>query len=408
MVMSLKLTTTLVFVLLVVVLDTAGFGLIFPVLPELLKNLVHADTSTAARYGGWLSFAYAAMQFVFAPLLGNLSDRYGRRPVLLVSLLGFSVDCLFLAFSGHILWIFIGRILAGISGASYSVAAATVADISTEENRTRNFGLINAAFGLGFIVGPAIGGVLAQFGTSFPFVVAAILSFLNFSLGLLFFKESLKTQHRRRFSWQQANPLAAMKSINKVVLLRMLMLSIVFVTLANHSMETVWAYFTIEKFHWNQQRIGYSLAFIGGLSVLVQAWLLGLLSKRVKDHQLAIIGLCLTISGFILLAFAQSQWLLFVALFIFILGSLQGTALQSIAAASVPENEQGALQGILGAIMGLTTMVGPLIFSFVFSYTTAQKTGFYFPGAAFVLAAILTVGSLLLLFFSFGKRKKQI
>ena len=191
--------STLIFIIVVVVIDTAGFGLIFPVLPQLLTNLLHSDISTAAKYGGWLSFAYAAMQFVFAPILGNLSDQYGRRPVLLSSLFGFSIDCVFLAFAPNILWLFVGRTIAGITGASYSVASACIADISTEKNRTKNFGIVNAAFGLGFIIGPVIGGTLGRFGTHTPFIVAAILSFINFTFGYFFFPESLNTDTRRTF-----------------------------------------------------------------------------------------------------------------------------------------------------------------------------------------------------------------
>ena len=214
--------STLIFVLIVVVIDTAGFGLIFPVLPQLLINLLHSDISTAAKYGGWLSFAYAIMQFVFAPVLGNLSDQYGRRPVLLSSLFGFSIDCIFLAFAPSILWLFVGRTIAGITGASYSVASACVADISTDDNRTKNFGLINAGFGLGFIIGPIIGGTLGQFGTHTPFIVAAILSFINFIFGYYFFPESLKANNRRKFDRKRANPFGSLKHLQKFPLIKTL------------------------------------------------------------------------------------------------------------------------------------------------------------------------------------------
>jgi len=286
--------STLIFIIVVVVIDTAGFGLIFPVLPQLLTNLLHSDISTAAKYGGWLSFAYAAMQFVFAPILGNLSDQYGRRPVLLSSLFGFSIDCVFLAFAPNILWLFVGRTIAGITGASYSVASACVADISTDENRTKNFGIVNAAFGLGFIIGPVIGGTLGQFGTHTPFIVAAILSFINFTFGYFFFPESLDIDTRRTFEWKRANPFGSLKYLSEFPLINTLVLSMIFVSIANHSMESVWAYFTIEKFKWNTSLIGYSLAVIGLLSIVVQLWLVGILVKKLGDRRMALLGLILT------------------------------------------------------------------------------------------------------------------
>jgi DHA1 family tetracycline resistance protein-like MFS transporter len=191
--------STIVFIIVVVMIDTVGFGLIFPVLPQLITQLLHADISTAAKYGGWLAFAYAVMQFIFAPVLGNLSDQYGRRPVILSSLLGFGLDCALLAFAPNIAWLFIGRTIAGITGASYSAASACIADISTDENRTRNFGLVNAAFGLGFIIGPVIGGTLGQLGIRMPFTMAAVLSLVNFIFGYFFFPESLSVANRRKF-----------------------------------------------------------------------------------------------------------------------------------------------------------------------------------------------------------------
>nr|WP_295872334.1 TCR/Tet family MFS transporter [uncultured Chitinophaga sp.] len=393
----------MLFIVLVVVIDTAGFGLIFPVLPQLLRDLLHADISTAARYGGWLAFAYAAMQFIFAPVLGGLSDRYGRRPVLLTSLLGFSVDCLFLAFAPNVTWLFAGRAIAGITGASYAVASACVADISTDENRTRHYGLINAAFGLGFIIGPVIGGTLGRWGTHTPFMVAAALSFFNFLLGYYFFPESLPITHRRAFDWKRANPLGALQHLVRFPLVKSLIFSMMLVSFATHSMESVWAFFTIEKFKWSNLLVGYSLAFVGVLSIISQTWLVGVLTKRLSDRQMAVIGLLCMITGFLLFAFAGWQWVLLPALVIYIAGSIQGTAMQSIVAGAMPDNEQGELQGGLGSLMGLTTLLAPPLLTSSFAWATARTSPVYFPGMPYLIAGILTFFSLLLLLRGFRK-----
>lgn len=393
----------LLFIVLVVVIDTAGFGLIFPVLPQLLRDLLHADISTAARYGGWLAFAYAAMQFVFAPVLGGLSDRYGRRPVLLSSLLGFSIDCLFLAFAPNVAWLFVGRAIAGITGASYAVASACVADISTDETRTRYYGLVNAAFGLGFIIGPVLGGTLSRWGTHTPFIAAAALSFFNFLLGYSFFPESLPVANRRAFEWKRANPLGALRHLLRFPLVKSLILSMLLVSFATHSMESVWAFFTIEKFRWDNQLVGYSLAFVGVLSILSQTWLVSVLTTRLSDRQMAITGLLCMSTGHLLFAFAGWQWVLLPALVIYIAGGIQGTAMQSILAGAMPDNEQGELQGGLGSLMGLTTLLAPPVLTGSFAWATARTSPVYFPGMPYLIAAVLTLGSLILLLKGFRK-----
>ncbi|NSL86296.1 TCR/Tet family MFS transporter [Chitinophaga sp. Mgbs1] len=397
-------TASLIFIVVIVTIDTAGFGLFFPVLPQLISRLIHADISTAARYGGWLAFAYAVMQFAFAALLGNLSDRYGRRPVLLCSLLGFSLDCLFMAFTNDIFWLFVGRAVAGITGASFAVASASIADISTEANRTTYFGYINAAFGLGFIIGPVIGGTLGQFGVRVPFIAASVLSFANLVFGWLFFPESLRPENRRSFEWKRANPLGALRHLRKFPLVKSLIVAVIFISIASHSMESIWAFYTIEKFRWSDQLIGYSLAFIGVLSVIVQMWLVGLLTKYISDRQMAVTGLLCMAAGFMTFAFAGRQWLLFPALLVYITGSIQGTALQSIMSSAMPDNEQGELQGSLGSLMGLTTLIAPPLMTSSFSWFTGSHAPVYFPGISFLVAGILTVVSLLLMMKSFSRK----
>jgi DHA1 family tetracycline resistance protein-like MFS transporter len=302
--------------------------------------------------------------------------------------------------------LFAGRAIAGITGASYAVASACVADISTDENRTRYYGLINAAFGLGFIIGPVIGGTLGRWGTHTPFIAAAALSFLNFLLGYFFFPESLPPAHRRAFEWKRANPLGALRHLTRFPLVKSLVLSMLLVSFATHSMESVWAFFTMEKFRWTNQLVGYSLAFVGVLSILSQTWLVGALTRRLSDRRMAIIGLICMIAGFLLFAFAPWRWVLLPALVIYIAGSIQGTAMQSIVAGVMPDNEQGELQGGLGSLMGLTTLLAPPLLTGSFAWATARTSPVYFPGMPYLIAGVLTFLGLLLLLKGFRKATK--
>lgn len=405
--MKSKQRYTLIFIVIVVTIDTAGFGIIFPVLPQLLTDLLHADISTAAQYGGWLSFGYAFMQFVFAPVLGNLSDAYGRRPVLLSSLLGFGIDCAFLAFAPSILWLFCGRMIAGMTGASFSVASACIADISTGKDRTKYFGLINAAFGAGFILGPAVGGVLAYWSTHAPFLFAALLSFINFIFGYFFFAESLEKHNRRKFDWRKANPLGALVHLRKFPAVWSLVIVMLFVSMATHSIESVWSFFTIEKFHWSNAMVGYSLAFIGALSIIVQLWGVSFLTDRVGERKMLIGGLCCITLGFFIFAFTDMQWLLYGGIIVFIIGGIQGTAMQSIISLEVPDNEQGALQGVLGCLLGLTTFVAPPMMTSSFAYFTREGAEWYFPGMPFLISGVFTIVGLGLCCFRVYKERSR-
>lgn len=401
--MKSKQRYTLFFIIIVVTIDTMSFGVIFPVLPQLLSTLLSSSMSTAAKYGGWLAFSYAFMQFICAPLLGNLSDRYGRRPVLLSSLLGFSIDCVFIAFAPSIFWLFIGRIIAGITGASFSVASACIGDISTDDNRTKNFGFINAAFGAGFILGPAIGGVLGQWGSQIPFIFSAILSLLNFIFGYFLFSESLAKENRRKFEWKRVHPLGALGQLKKFPIVWKLILSMFFISIANHSMESVWAFFTIEKFNWSNIDVGYSLAVIGALSIIVQIWGVGYVIKLIGEYKMLLFGLFLTCVGFFLFALASVPLLIYIGIIVFILGGIQGTAMQSIISSAVSAREQGALQGALGCLLGLTTFIAPPIMTSAFSYFTNDDVTFYFPGMPFFLAGSLALISLVLCLYNFPK-----
>ncbi len=253
------------FIFVTLLIDVIGWGIIIPVIPNLIKELTHSDTSNAAEYGGWLTGAFAGMQLLCAPLIGNLSDKYGRRPILLISLFGFGIDYLFLSFAPSIGWLFVGRIVAGITGASFTTAAAYIADISTNENRAQNFGMIGAAFGLGFIIGPGIGGLLGQFGSRIPFIAAAILCLLNWLWGYFVLPESLAPENRRKFEWKRANPFGAFKLLVRYKGIGELVVSLVLVYIGSHAVQSNWSFFTIERFKWSPgiRRIVGSSGFIG-------------------------------------------------------------------------------------------------------------------------------------------------
>lgn len=390
----------LTFIFITVLIDVTGFGLIFPILPKLIAQLIHGDISAAAGYGGWLAFSYAIMQFFFAPVLGNISDRYGRRPVLLCSLLGFGIDYVFLAFSSTITWLFVGRIIAGITGASHTVASAYVADISAPEERSHNFGLLNAAFGVGFIIGPVIGGILGQYGTHVPFLAAAGLSLLNVLYGFFVLPESLSQENRRPFEWKRANPLGALQHLRKFPAVSGLLVAFTLFSIANHSMESVWAYYTMKKFQWDEAMVGYSLGCIGFLFALVQGGLPRWILPKIGDKAATHAGLLLAALGFMLFAFASEGWMMFVFMIPFITGGIAGATLQGIMSNQFPADEQGELQGSLSSLLGITTIIGPLLMTSLFAYFTGTQAPFYFPGAPFFFSALLTLGSAVLIFRS--------
>jgi MFS transporter, DHA1 family, tetracycline resistance protein len=381
------------FIFITILIDVIGFGIVIPVFPKLITTLIHNDLSVAARWGGLLTFAYALMQFLFSPVIGNLSDKYGRRPVLLFSLLGFGVDYMFLAFAPTIGWLFVGRVIAGITGASFTTASAYIADVSTDEDRAKNFGMIGAAFGMGFIIGPALGGFLGQFSTRLPFIVAACLSLINAAYGYFVLPESLDKAHRRAFEWKRANPIGSLRQITKYPAIAGLVGSLVLVYIAAHAVQSTWSFINIEKFHWSEAMIGYSLAVVGVLVAIVQGGLIRHINPWLGNERSVYIGLFLYATGLLLFTFASTTWMMFVFLIPYCLGGICGPALQSIITSQVPRNEQGELQGGLTSLMSATSIVGPLVMSFLFSYFTSNRAPFRFPSAPYLLGSILMLVS---------------
>ncbi|OIR00714.1 tetracycline resistance protein, class C [mine drainage metagenome] len=379
------------FIFITLLIDVTGFGIIIPVLPKLISELINGNLSDASRYGGWLMFAYAIMQFICAPVLGNLSDKYGRRPVLLFSLFGFGLDYILQGFAPNIGWLFIGRIIAGITGGSFTTAAAYIADVSTPEKRAQNFGMIGAAFGIGFIIGPVLGGLLGHYGFRVPFFAAAALALLNWLYGYFVLPESLSKEHRREFDWKRANPLGSLLHLKKYPVVSGLVASITFLYIAAHAVQSTWTYYTMSKFGWDERLVGYSLGFVGLTVGIVQGGLIRIIIPKLGNHKSVYIGLGLYAIGFTLFAFASQTWMMFVFMIPYSLGGIAGPSLQAIISKHVPPNEQGELQGALTSLMSATSIVGPLLMTNLFSYFTSEKAPVHFPGAAMLFGAMLTV-----------------
>lgn len=391
--MSPKRNPAILFIFITLLIDVIGIGLIIPVMPKLITSLIYGSISDASKYSGWLTFAYALMQFLFSPMLGNLSDKYGRRPILLLSLFGLGIDYIFLSFAPSIGWLFIGRTVAGIGGASFTTATAYIADISNEENRAQNFGMVGAAFGLGFVIGPAIGGLLGGFGARVPFMVAAGLSLCNCLYGYFVLPESLDITHRREFDWKRANPIGSLKQLLKYEDLKGLIVSYFLIFLGGMAIQSTWSFFTIQKFNWTEKMIGISLSVVGLLIAIVQGGLIRVVNPRLGNKRSMYVGYIFYAIGLFLFAFASQSWMMFVFLIPYCLGGFCGPALQSVMSAQVPKNEQGELQGGLTSLMSLAAIIGPPLMTNVFAYFTKDTAPFHFPGAAFFLGAIIMLAA---------------
>jgi MFS transporter, DHA1 family, tetracycline resistance protein len=401
-------SAALKFIFITILVDVIGWGLVIPVMPDLIAGMKHIPVNEASKYGSWLVGVYALMQFVCGPVLGSLSDQYGRRPVLLFSLFGFGIDYLFLALAPNYGWLFLGRVISGITGASFSTASAYIADISNAENRTKNFGMIGAAFGLGFIIGPAIGGMLSDFGPRAPFYAAAVLCLLNWLYGYFILPESLSKENRRHFDWKRANPLGSLLQLKKYPAISGLVVSLVLTYLAAHAVQSNWNYFTAYRFQWSGKMIGYSLALVGLLVALVQTVLIRKVHPVLGNERSIYIGLLLYSLGMLLFAFANASWMMFVFLVPYCLGGIAGPALQSTIAGHVPANAQGELQGILGGLMSVTSFIGPLVMNNLFDYFTKGTAPVYFPGAPFFLGAVLMLASAVFTYRTLYKEKHII
>ncbi|MBI1344608.1 MAG: MFS transporter [Terrimonas sp.] len=379
------------FIFITLLIDVTGFGIIIPVIPELISHMLHIPVNEASKYGGWLTAAYAVMQFICAPALGNLSDKYGRRPVLLFSLFGFGIDYIILAVAPSYGWLFVGRVIAGITGASFSTASAYIADISTAETRAKNFGMIGAAFGAGFILGPALGGLLGEIDTRAPFYAAAALAFINWLYGYFVLPESLPVEKRRAFDWKTIIPGVSLIKLKRYPAIIGLFFSFFFIYLAAHAVQSNWSFYTIYRFHWSEGMVGISLAVVGLLVGIVQGGLIRFINPKLGNKRSVYWGLILYAIGMLLFGLANQGWMMFVFLLPYCLGGIAGPALQAIMAEHVPGNEQGELQGALTSIMSITSIFGPIIMTSLFSYFTLPKAPLHVPGISFYLGSLFMI-----------------
>jgi MFS transporter, DHA1 family, tetracycline resistance protein len=394
-------TPAIGFIFFTLFIDILGIGLVIPVLPKLIEQYAGGETSNAAFYTGILTAVYAAMQFICAPILGSLSDQYGRRPVLLLALFGLGVDYLLLAFAPNLAWLFVGRVIAGATSASISTATAYIADVSPPEKRAQNFGLVGAAFGLGFIAGPALGGILGNVGLQTPFLVAAGLTLLNWLYGFFILPESLKPENRRPFSWSRANPIGSLAALARYPVVLSLTASIVLSNLAQLGLQSTWVLYTDYKFNWTPGDVGISLAVVGLTAAIMQGGLIRVLLPIFGEKKAIIIGQVTSIISFTLYGLATQGWMMYAIIAAGAIGSIGGPATQGMISRGVPDNEQGALQGSISSLGSLTGVVGPLLSNTAFGYFISEAAPVKIPGIAFFMGAVFLAISLVLVLRAF-------
>ncbi len=384
------------FVLITIFLDMVGFGIIMPVLPKLIGTVGHMDIADAAIIGGWLFLTFSLTQFLFSPAMGNLSDAYGRRPLLLLAVFGLLVDYLLMALAPNLFWLFVGRAFAGLCGASYVIANAYIADVTSPDDRAKAFGKVGAAFGLGFVIGPAIGGILGEYGARVPFYAAAVISALNFIYGFFVVPESLAAANRRPFEWVRANPFGTFRifATYRGILPLCGVLFIYF--FATSVYPAIWAFWGIAKFGWSESLVGVSLAAFGIITAVVQGGLTGPGVKLFGEEKLAMIGICAAIvatSGF---GFAPSLLFVIIVLLIHAPEGFVHPMLTTIMSKAVPENAQGELQGGLSSLMSISMLLGTVFFAQVFGFFMHEEAAYRSPDVAYFTASALLLVTLVL------------
>ncbi|MGD0526902.1 MAG: TCR/Tet family MFS transporter [Polyangiaceae bacterium] len=395
------------FVLITVLLDTLGLGLIIPVAPRLVASFLGNDLSEASHYFGIMVSLYAAMQFLFAPVVGGLSDRFGRRPVILVSLLGAAGSYLLSGFAPALWWLFVGRVIAGITGASFSAAGAYIADITPPEKRAASFGLVGAVFGLGFILGPALGGLLGDVGLRIPYFAAAGLNFVNMMYGLFVLPESLAPENRRPFSFARANPLGSLRALARHPIVIGLTGTIFCSFMGQWILQSVWALHTQSRFGWSLRMVGVSLMVVGLATAVVQGGLVRVAIPRLGERRALVIGFMMAITGHLLLGLATQGWMILVFIAPLALGGLAGPAVQAIISGAVGPKEQGELQGSLNSLGGIAAIIGPVIGTSLLARFGPPDASPHIPGAAFFAAAAFNLLGLLLALRLFSRAPRK-
>jgi DHA1 family tetracycline resistance protein-like MFS transporter len=395
-----------VFIMLTVMIDAMGIGLMIPVMPDLIREVDGGTLAQAAIWGGILSTTFAVMQFLFGPVIGGLSDRYGRRPVLLITTVIMALDYVVMALAGSIWLLLIGRIVGGITASTQSTAYAYMADISEPEKRSANFGLIGASFGVGFILGPVAGGLLAEYGTRAPFWAAAILTAGNALLGWFVLRETVTDASRRAFDWHRANPFGALKYLGKLPGVKQLLVVYFLYNVAFAVYPSVWPYFGQERFDWTPAMIGFSLALFGAIMALVQAGLIRVALKKLGERGTVIVGHLFSIAGYLTLGTVASGTAVLMLTPLAALGGVISPALQGIMSQRVADNAQGELQGALTSVSSFAMILSPIVMTATFARYTSDNAPVYLPGAPFLLAMGLAVLGLVL--FLLRPRRKNL
>ncbi len=391
-----KPRSALAFILITLFIDIVGIGIVVPVLPELIKELAGGSTAMAGRYVGIIAATYSLMQFLCAPIMGALSDRFGRRPIILASLFGLGIDFLVQGLAPSIGWLFLGRLLAGIMGASFTTANAYIADVLTRENRARNFGLVGVMFGLGFIFGPALGGLLGGIHLRLPFFVSAGLALANWLYGFFILPESLPLEKRSSLSLAKANPLGTLKRLRTYPIVGALAIAFACTSLAHRGLENVWVLYTGFRFGWNEQTNGLTLGLVGLMAALVQGLLVRPVIETLGERRTAMVGLAISAIAFLLYGLAFQGWMVLCIIVFGAFGGVSGPAIQSIVAGAVDPSDQGKIQGALTSLMSLTNIIAPLFFTAgLFSYFTSKQAPLLLPGAPFFVGSALLLVALL-------------
>ncbi len=378
-----------IFIFITVVLDILALGIVIPVLPMLVEDFLGGNTARAATVYGLFGTVWALMQFVFAPILGALSDRWGRRPVILISCLGLGLDYVLMALAPTLAWLFVGRVISGITAASFSTAGAYIADVTPVEKRAASFGILGAAFGLGFVLGPAMGGVLGAVNPRLPFWVAAALALLNAAYGYFVLPESLPAELRTSFSWSRVNPLGSLRLLRSHRELFGIATVTVFYQMAHHVLPSVFVLYGSYRYGWDPRATGLTLAAVGVVSVIVQGGMVRPLVARFGERRTLLLGLASGAVGFVIYALADTGRMFWLGIPVFGLMGLYGPSAQGLMTRHVRPSEQGQLQGINSSFMGLTGIFGPALFTLTFSAFIGRYAAWHLPGAPFLLAAAL-------------------
>ena len=391
------------FIFITLVLSIVGFGLLIPVMPRLIKQFQGGDFTSGSYSLGWIVSIYALMQFICSPILGSLSDRFGRRPVILIATAGSAIDYVIMASAPALAWFFVARIIAGSTAGVMATANAYIADVTPPEKRAQSFGLLGAAFGIGFIIGPALGGLLGKYDLRLPFWFAAGCSALNWLYGYFVLPESLKPENRRAFSWKRANPVGALLALKRFPAVLGLVECFFILTLAQVMLQTTWALYTEKRYDWNPLQVGLSLTFVGVATGLVQATLVKKIVPRLGDTRAVIIGMCISIIAYIGYGLAPYSWVLYAVICVGAFAGIAQPALQSYVTKHIPADEQGAVQGVFAGLASLAGIPGPFISSHSFGWAIAPERSFHLPGIAFFEAAVLSAFALFLAVRSFRR-----